>query len=87
MTPNDLECYKAKGTPDMLNYYPWIPNFTPFCSTIARFPDIEVFYFSIGYNGEFAIFEKNWLKIRNLKFQKSQIYFCEYHWEENSGQV
>ncbi len=22
MTPNDLECYKAKGTPDMLNYYP-----------------------------------------------------------------
>ncbi len=36
------------------------------------FQIIEVFYFSIGYNGEFAIFEKKALKIRNSKFQKSQ---------------
>ncbi len=49
---------KAKGTPYMLYKYPRVPNFTPFCSTIARFPDIKVFDFSIGYNGEFAIFEK-----------------------------
>ena len=48
------------------------------------FQIIEVFYFS---NGEFASFEKNSLKIRNSKFQKSQTYFCEDHWEENSGQV
>ncbi len=63
------------------------PNFTPFCSTITRFPDIEVFYFSIGYNGKIAILEKISLKIRNSKFKKSQTYFCEGHWEENSGQV
>ena len=36
---------------------------------------IEVFDFSIGYNGEFAIFEKKSLKIRNSKFQKSPTYF------------
>ena len=51
------------------------------------FQIIEVFDFSIGYNGEFAIFEKKSLKIRNSKFQKSQTQFCEDHWEENSGQV
>ncbi len=33
---------------------------------------IKVFGFSIGYNGEFEIFEKKWLKIRNSKFQISQ---------------
>ncbi len=49
------------------------------------FQIIEVFDFSIGYNGEFAIFEKKSLKIRNSKFQKSQTYVCEDHWEENSG--
>ena len=58
----------------MLKYYPRLPNFTPFYSTIGRFPDttgrcsgvavgrrctvIEVIDFSIGYNGEFEIFEK-----------------------------
>ncbi len=41
------------------------------------------FSFSIGYNGEFEIFEK---KIGNSKHQKSQTY-CEDHWEENLGQV
>ena len=29
----------AEGTPYMLNYYPRVPNFTPFFSTIARFAD------------------------------------------------
>ncbi len=36
---NDRERYKAKGTLYMLNYDPQVPNFSPFCSTIARFPD------------------------------------------------
>ncbi len=49
---------KAKGTPYMLKYYPRVPNFTPLSSTIARFPDN--WGFSIGYNGEFAIFEKKY---------------------------
>ena len=35
----DLECYKAKGIPYMMNCYPRVPHFTPFCSKIARFPD------------------------------------------------
>ncbi len=39
MTSNDLERQKAKGTPYMLNKYPQPPNFTPFCPTIALFPD------------------------------------------------
>ena len=61
----------------MLNYYPpsRLPNFTPFCSKVARSPD-EVFDFSIGYNGE--------LKISKIP---NKTYFCEDHWEENSGQV
>ncbi len=42
----------------------------------------------MGYNGEFEVFEKKKsLKIGNLKFQKPQTYFCEDHWEENSGKV
>ncbi len=37
------------------------------------FQIIEVFGFSIGYNGEFEISEKKLLKLRNSKFQKSQL--------------
>ncbi len=46
---------------------------------------IEVFYFSIGYNGDLEIFETQWLKIGNAKPQKSGTYFCDEHCEENSG--
>ncbi len=48
---------------------------------------MEVFDFSIGYNGEFDIFGKKSLKIKNSKFQKSKKQFCEDLWKENSGQV
>ncbi len=51
------------------------------------FQIIEVFDFSIGYNGEFEIFEKKSFKIGNSKFKKSPTYFYEDHWEENSGQL
>ncbi len=54
----------------MLYKYPRVPNFTPFCSTIARFPDLEVFEFYIGYNGEFDIFEKKIVKNQRIKISK-----------------
>ena len=55
----------------MLNYYPRVPNFTPFCSMIARFPDnCVVFDFSIAYNGKFEIFEKKIVKNWKLKISK-----------------
>ena len=41
----DLERYNAKGTPYMSRYYPRVPNYTPFCSTIARIPDNWAFWF------------------------------------------
>ena len=67
----------------MLSYYPQVPNFTPFCSTIARFPDNRGFNFFIGYNGAYAIFEKSGIQI----LKNPQGSFCEDHWEDNSGQV
>ncbi len=42
---NDLECYKTKCIPCMLNYCPWVPNFNPFRSMIARFPHDWGFWF------------------------------------------
>ena len=36
---------------------------------------IDVFDFSIGYNGEFGIFEKKSLKIRKSKFQNPKCSF------------
>ena len=75
----------------MLNNYPWVTNFTPFCFTVARFADNwGFFYFSISYNGGLEIFEKKKkqsLKIGNPKFQKSPTLFCENHWGESSWQV
>ena len=38
---------------------------------IARFPDNEVFDFSIGYSGEFEIFEKKIIQNRKLKISKN----------------
>ena len=69
MAPNDLECSKAKGTPYMLKYYPQVSNFS-FALQLLVLQIIEVFDLSIG-NGEFEIFEKKSLKIKNSKFQKS----------------
>ena len=43
---------------------------------------IEVFDFSISYNGEFKYFEKKSSKIGNSKFQNSQTQFCGDHSEE-----
>ena len=34
-----LNAKRSKVPIYMLNDYPRVPNFTPFCSTIARFPD------------------------------------------------
>ncbi len=74
----------------MFNNYPH-PTSPKFHSVLlydrSFFQIIEVFGFSIGYNGEFEIFKKKSLKIGNSKFKKSQTYFCEDHWEENSGKV
>ena len=39
------------------------------------FQIIEVFDFSVGYNGKFEIFEKKSLTIRKSKFQNSQMSF------------
>ena len=59
-----------------------------FALRLLVFQIIEVFDFSISYNGEFEIFNKKKIvKNRNSKFQNSQTYFCEDHPEENSGKV
>ncbi len=51
---NDLNHIPDKSYLYTLNTYPRGPNFTPFCSTVARFPDNRSFWFPhIGYNGEF----------------------------------
>ncbi len=42
---NKPECYKVKGTPYMLNYCPFVPNFTRYRFTIVRFPDNWGVYF------------------------------------------
>ncbi len=39
------------------------------------------------YNGEFYIFEKTVIKNGKLEISKSTPFFCEEHWEENSGHV
>ena len=65
--PNYLKMtLNARGQryPYMSNYCPRVPNFTPFC------PIIEVFDFSIGYNGKFEVFERKSLKIGIPKFEK-----------------
>ncbi len=42
--PNDpknaLECYDVIDTPYMLPWYPRVPNFTQYCSTVIHFQDI-----------------------------------------------
>ena len=53
------------GTPYMLKYYSPVPHFTPFA----------LFDFSIGYNGEFEIFEKKIVKNRKLKIQNIPVNF------------
>ena len=71
MTQNDLECYKAKGTIYMLNYDPWVPNFTPFCFTIARFPDNwAFFYFFDRLQWWIWNFQKKIMKNWKLKISK-----------------
>ncbi len=61
---------KGQRYPLYVEVLPASPKFHSVCSTIARFPDIEVFDFSIGYNGEFAIFEKEIVKNQKLKISK-----------------
>ncbi len=47
----------------------------------------DVFFFFIGYYGEFEIFENKSLKIGNSRYKKSANNFYEDHWEKDSGQV
>ncbi len=67
---NDLERKKVKGTPYMLNNYPHRESKISlrFAVKSLVFQIIEVFDFSIGYNGEFAIFENKISKIPNVLF-------------------
>ncbi len=51
------------------------------------FQIIDIYGFSIAYNGEFEILEKKNVKIGNSKFQIFQTSFWEDQWQENSGQV
>ncbi len=87
---NDIEWYKTKGTPYMLNNYPWVPNFIPFCTKIALFPDNCFFFFFLllhRLHGKFEICEKKIVKNPKTKISKILNIFCEEHLEENSGQV
>ena len=78
---NDFKHLTVKSTLHTLNTHNWDPNFTPFRSTVARFPDNWDFWFLIGYNDDFQkIFKTQKLKISKLQKR----YFCEDHWEENS---
>ncbi len=56
-----------KGTLYMLKYYPRVPNFTPCCSTIARFPDNWGFWFLHRLQW---YFRKKIVKNRKLKISK-----------------
>ncbi len=67
---NDLELKKAKGTLYMLKYYPRVPNFTPFCSTIARFPDNWGFWFLHRLQWWIWYFRKRFVKNQKLKISK-----------------
>ncbi len=66
---NDLKHWSAKTTLCTLNTHTRGPNFTPFRSTVARFPDNWGFWFPIGYDGEI---EKKIVKNRKLKISKIQ---------------
>ncbi len=70
MTPNDLELKKPKGTLFMLKYYPGVQISLRFALRSLVFQIIEVFDFSIDYNGEFAIFEKKIIKNQKRKISK-----------------
>ncbi len=52
----------------MFNYCARVPNFTKFRSTITPFQIIEVYGFSILYNGEFDM--EKIVKNRKLKMSK-----------------
>ena len=84
---NDLKQLTFKSTLHTPNTNPRGPSFTPFRSTIARFPDNRGFWFLKAIVVNLIFLKTKSLKIRNPKFQKSQVHFCEDHWEENSGQV
>ncbi len=58
----------------MLNYYPRVANFIPFCSTITRFPDNWAFWFL--HRLQWWIWKsKNSLKIGNSKFKNLKSIF------------
>ena len=69
---NDSECHKAKGSPNMWNCYPRVSNFTPFSSTIARFPDKSGFWFLHRLQCWIWNFEKKSLKIQTQTFKKKK---------------
>ena len=65
---NDLKHYTVKGISYIFHKKPWVPNFTPLCSTIARFPHNKGFRFL----RRAMVNMKCWKKIvkkRNSKFQ------------------
>ncbi len=75
---NDLEYYKGKVIPYMFQWYPWVPNFTPFRSSISHLQGICKFsHLPIGHNGR--IFQAisilfKFLKIWNFKVPKSNFH-------------
>ena len=69
MTPKWPWMQQGQRYPLMFYYCPRVPNFIPFRSTVARFPDNwgVFFCFPIGHSGEFEIFEKRIVKKWKLK--------------------
>ena len=53
-----------------LNCYPGIPNFPPFCSTIARFPDNWGFWFLHRVQWWICNFREEFIKNHTLKISK-----------------
>ncbi len=73
---NGFVCYKGKGSLYMFNYHPQAPNFTPFCSAIACFPDNWGFWFL--YRLQWWIYKfqkKNRLKSETQNFKNLQCNF------------
>ncbi len=66
----DLELKKAKGTQYIYYNKPPVPNLTPFCSTIARFPDNWGFWFLHRLQWWIWNFRKKFVKNQKLKISK-----------------
>ncbi len=89
MTPQEVHttlalCLAAATGMTLAIFSSLVPNFA---LRSLVFQIIEVFDFSIGYNGEFEFFGKKIVKDRKLKISKIPNVVCENHWWENSGQV